>query len=45
MIASTALGIMLVPRLFIVVRGVLKGGHVKRNALRAADPTPDPIRQ
>jgi hypothetical protein len=44
MIASTALGIMFVPFLFVTVRRVFKGGDVKRNALREADPTPETIR-
>jgi multidrug efflux pump len=43
MIASTALGLIFVPLLFVIVRTVFKGGHVKRNALQEADSTPETI--
>ena len=44
MIASAALGIIFVPLLFVIVRRVFKGGHVRRNARQEADPTPETIR-
>jgi hypothetical protein len=40
MIASTAPGTMFVPLLFVIVREVFKGSHVKRNTLREADWAP-----
>ncbi|UPJ46403.1 efflux RND transporter permease subunit [Bradyrhizobium sp. 200] len=43
MIASTALGTIFVPLLFVTVRRVFKGGHVKRDALRETDPAPETI--
>jgi hypothetical protein len=44
MIASTVLGITLVPYLFASIARVFKDGQVRRNALREADPTPGTIR-
>jgi hypothetical protein len=44
MIASTALGIIFVPLLFIIVRSVFKDRHARRNTRQEADPTPETIR-